>query len=107
MKRWTKNAKDAAVSVVLPSLELRSNSQKGKNSYYDILHQEAVKCAEEGMVSDHSFKVALIALREARVKILEAKKNATNAPKLETMASTSYQEIVSEVDSSSILLDSS
>ncbi|KAJ0043852.1 hypothetical protein Pint_19120 [Pistacia integerrima] len=75
-----------------------------KNSYYDILHQEAVKCAEEGMLSDHSFKVALDALREARIKIVEVKKNAMNAPKLETMTSTSNQEIVSQVDSSSVLL---
>ncbi|XP_031286624.1 protein FAR1-RELATED SEQUENCE 5-like [Pistacia vera] len=104
LKRWTKSAKDEAVLDVLPSVALQSNSQKGKNSYYDILHQEAVKCAEEGMVSDHSFKVALDALREARIKIVEVKKNAMNAPKLETMTSTSNQEIVSQVDSSSVLL---
>ncbi|KAJ0098653.1 hypothetical protein Patl1_21809 [Pistacia atlantica] len=104
LKRWTKSAKDEAVLDVLPSVALQSNSQKGKNSYYDILHQEAVKCAEEGMVSDRSFKVALDALREARIKIVEVKKNAMNAPKLETMTSTSNQEIVSQVDSSSVLL---
>ncbi|TXG57907.1 hypothetical protein EZV62_015736 [Acer yangbiense] len=76
LKRWTKNAKDeeAVLSV-----------QTGKNSYYDVLYQEASKCAEEGMASDHSFKVALNALREARMIIVGAKKNAS---KLETMAST-------------------
>ncbi|KAK1556656.1 hypothetical protein Q3G72_009562 [Acer saccharum] len=75
LKRWTKNAKDeeAVLSV-----------QTGKNSYYDVLYQEASKCAEEGMASDYSFKVALNALREARMIIVGAKKNAS---KLETMAS--------------------
>ncbi|KAK3212476.1 hypothetical protein Dsin_017182 [Dipteronia sinensis] len=89
LKRWTKNAKDEEAVL---SVETQGNSQTGKNSYYDVLYQEASKCAEEGMASDHSFKVALNALREARMKIVVAKKNAMNASKLETMASTSYQD---------------
>lgn len=60
------------------------------------------------MISDHSFKVALNALREARIKNVDTKKNAINAKKLETMASTSYQyeitTISSQVDSSSALV---
>ena len=47
-----------------------------KNLKYNILYQEAIKCAGEGMASDHIFKVALSALREATIKITEAKKNA-------------------------------
>ncbi|KAH0969537.1 protein FAR1-RELATED SEQUENCE 5 [Prunus yedoensis var. nudiflora] len=53
-----------------------ANSQKGRNLQYNILYQEAIKCAEEGMASDQIFKVALNALREARVKIVGAKRNA-------------------------------
>ncbi|PQP99126.1 protein FAR1-RELATED SEQUENCE 5 [Prunus yedoensis var. nudiflora] len=53
-----------------------ANSQKGRNLQYNILYQEAIKCAEEGMASDHLFKVALNALREARVKIVGAKRNS-------------------------------
>ncbi|KAL5739173.1 hypothetical protein ACOSQ2_028353 [Xanthoceras sorbifolium] len=108
LKRWTKNAKDEAVLDAHPSVETRGNSQTGKNSYYDVLYQEAIKCAEEGMTSDHSFKVALNALREARMKIAGAKKNAMNASQLETMASTSCQDentiIASQVDSSAAVV---
>ncbi|GMY13767.1 Protein FAR1-RELATED SEQUENCE 5 [Fagus crenata] len=85
--------------------ETQGNSQKGKNLQYNILYQEAIKCADEGMTSDHSFRLALNALREARIKIIDAKKDAINAKKMETMASTSYQDenttIASQVDSSS------
>ncbi|CAN6571960.1 unnamed protein product [Malus baccata var. baccata] len=52
------------------------NSQKGRNLQYNVLYHEAIKCAEEGMASDQIFKVALNALREARVKIAGAKRNA-------------------------------
>lgn len=108
LKRWTKNAKDGAVMDAMSSFGSQGNSHKGKSSHYDILYYEALKCAEEGMASEHSFKVALNALREARIKIVDAKKNATNAPKLETVASTSYNDdnttIASQVDSSSVLL---
>lgn len=75
LKRWTRNAKDDAMLETVLSIEIHGNSQKGKNSQYNLLYQEAVKCAEEGMASDHSFKVALNALREARIKIVSAKKN--------------------------------
>ncbi|XP_057952956.1 protein FAR1-RELATED SEQUENCE 5-like [Malania oleifera] len=80
LKRWTRNAKDEVMLDVLPCANMQGNSHKGKNSQYNILYQEAIKCAEEGMASDHSFKVALSALREARIKIIGAKKNAINAP---------------------------
>ncbi|KAF4376039.1 hypothetical protein F8388_010167, partial [Cannabis sativa] len=43
---------------------------------------------EEGMASDFIFKVALNALREARIKIVGAKKNVIHTPKLETMVSS-------------------
>ncbi|KAG2711017.1 hypothetical protein I3760_04G058000 [Carya illinoinensis] len=96
--RRNRDAKDEAI------LDL----QASKNLQYNILYQEAIKCAEEGMISDHSFKVALNALREARIKNVDTKKNAINAKKLETMASTSYQyeitTISSQVDSSSALV---
>ncbi|KAF8399566.1 hypothetical protein HHK36_015433 [Tetracentron sinense] len=108
LKRWTINAKDEAMLDILPSVEMQTNSEKDKNSQYNVLYQEAVKCAEEGVASDHSFQVALSALREARTKIVNAKKNAANATKLETMTSTSYQDenctIGSQVDSSTILI---
>ncbi|OMP11666.1 Zinc finger, PMZ-type [Corchorus olitorius] len=108
LKRWTRNAKAEAILDTLPSGEMHDNNQKGKNSQYNLLYQEAVKCAEEGMASDHSFKVALNALREARIKIITAKKNAINAEKLETTASTNYQDenntVASQVDSSSELV---
>ncbi|XP_058008161.1 protein FAR1-RELATED SEQUENCE 5-like [Hevea brasiliensis] len=92
LKRWTRNAKDEVMLDVPSSLEMRGNSRRGKNSHYNILYQEAIKCAEEGMASDHSFKMALNALRDARIKIIGAKKNAIDAQKLETMPSTSSQD---------------
>lgn len=108
LKRWTRSAKDEAILDVMPCVEMQGNSQKGKNSQYNILYQEAIKCAEEGMASDHSFKVALSALREARIKIIGAKNNAISAPKLETIASASYRDesntIGSQVDSTSVLI---
>ncbi|XP_009360549.1 protein FAR1-RELATED SEQUENCE 5 [Pyrus x bretschneideri] len=76
LKRWTRNAKEEAMLDVLPCVELQGNSQKGRNLQYNLLYQEAIKCAEEGMASDQIFKVALNALREARVKIVSAKQNA-------------------------------
>lgn len=57
-------------------IDAKGGSRKGKNLKYNILYQEAIKCAGEGMASDHIFKVALSALRDARIKITEAKKNA-------------------------------
>lgn len=107
LKRWTRNAKDEATLDTLPSVEMQGNSQKGKNLHYSILYQEAIKCAEEGLASDHIFKVALNALREARINIISAKKNAMNAPKLDTKASTSRGDdttITSQVDSSSLVM---
>ncbi|XP_021297802.1 protein FAR1-RELATED SEQUENCE 5-like [Herrania umbratica] len=105
LKRWTRNAKDEAMLDAMPSVEMNGNSREGKNSQYNLLYQEAVKCAEEGMASDHSFKFALNALREARIKIITAKKNAINAQKLETAASTNFLDenttVGSQVDSSS------
>ncbi|KAB2002651.1 hypothetical protein ES319_D11G079800v1 [Gossypium barbadense] len=89
LKRWTKNAKEEAKFDALPSVEIHDNSRKGKKQY-NLLYQEAIKCAEEGMASDHSFNVALNALREARIKIVSAKKNAINVQKLETASSTHY-----------------
>ncbi|KAK6280019.1 hypothetical protein POUND7_020286 [Theobroma cacao] len=107
LRRWTRNAKDEAMLDAMPSVEMNGNSQKGKNSQYNLLYQEAVKCAEEGMASDHSFKVSLNALREARIKITTAKKNAINAQKLETAASTNFLDenttVGSQVDSSSVV----
>jgi hypothetical protein len=78
---------------------------------YNILYHEAITCADEGIASDHSFKVALReALRWARIKIADAKKNAISETKLETMASTNCQHenttIASQVDSSSALVTS-
>ncbi|TYH99692.1 hypothetical protein ES332_A11G083300v1 [Gossypium tomentosum] len=89
LKRWTKNAKEEAKFDILPSVEIHDNSRKGKKQY-NLLYQEGIKCAEEGMASDHSFNVALNALREARIKIVSAKKNAINVQKLETASSTHY-----------------
>ncbi|CAL9014310.1 unnamed protein product [Prunus brigantina] len=76
LKRWTRNAKEEVMLDLLPCVELQANSQKSRNLQYNILYQEAIKCAEEGMASDQIFKVALNALREARVKIVGAKRNA-------------------------------
>lgn len=107
LKRWTRNAKDEAILDVQACGETQGNSQKGKNVQYNILYREAIKFAEEGMASDHSFKVALNALREARIKVVDAKKNAISGPKLETVVSKSYQDeniIPSQIDSSSILV---
>nr|XP_048327343.1 protein FAR1-RELATED SEQUENCE 5-like [Ziziphus jujuba var. spinosa] len=108
LKRWTRNAKDVAMLHILPSVEMQGKSPKGKNLQYSILYQEAIKCAEEGLASDHIFKVALNALREARINIMAAKKNAVNAPKLDTMASTSNRgddaTIASQGDSSSLII---
>ncbi|KAF5957545.1 hypothetical protein HYC85_004770 [Camellia sinensis] len=108
MTRWTKNAKDEAMLDVIPSVETHRNAQIGKNSQYNVLYQEAINCVEEGMASEYSFKVALSALREARIKILGAKKIAVNALKLETTVSTCYQDENkqpgSQVDSSSVLV---
>ncbi|KAK9197482.1 hypothetical protein WN943_005620 [Citrus x changshan-huyou] len=53
------NAKDEADMDTMISVELQGSLPKGKNSYFDVLYQEAVKCAEKGMASDHSFKVVL------------------------------------------------
>lgn len=92
MTRWTRNAKDEAMLDVIPSVETHGNAQRGKNSQYNVLYQEAINCVEEGMASEYSFKVALSALREARIKILGAKKIAVNALKLETTVSTCYQD---------------
>ncbi|KAM6549437.1 hypothetical protein CsatB_021113 [Cannabis sativa] len=88
LKRWTRSAKDEAVSDEFSRFGNQSSSHKGKNLQYNILYQEAIKCAEEGMASDHIFKVALNALREARIKIVGAKKNDIHTPKLETMVSS-------------------
>jgi len=108
LKRWTRNAKDEAILDAQACGETQGNSQKSKKLQYNILYQEAIKCADEGMASDHSFKVALNALREARIKIADAKKKTISATKLETMASTSYQDenttIASQVDSSSAVV---
>lgn len=105
LKRWTRNAKDEAILDAQGHGEIQGNSQKGTKLQYNILYQEAIKCAEEGMTSDHSFRLALKALREARIKIIDAKKDAINPKKLETMASMSYQDenttTASHVDSSS------
>ena len=92
LKRWTRNAKDEAILDVQGHDEMQGNSQKDTKLQYNILCQEGIKCAEEGMISDHSFRLALNALREARIKIVDAKKDAINPKKLETMASTSYQD---------------
>ena len=67
LKRWTKSAKDEAILDEFSSVDNQNNSQKGKYLQYNILYQEAIKCAEEGMASDHIFKVALSALREAKI----------------------------------------
>ncbi|XAR51681.1 hypothetical protein NMG60_11006381 [Bertholletia excelsa] len=83
LKRWTRNAKDEAMLDALNLSEAQGNAQRGKNSQYNILYQEAIKCVEEGVASDHSFRVALSALREARIKILDEKKNAINSLKLD------------------------
>lgn len=91
LKRWTRNAKDEAVSDLLPRVESQSDSRKAKNMQYNVLYQEAIKCAEEGVASDHSFKVAFNALREARYKILNAKKNAFDASKVVTVVNTNDQ----------------
>ena len=109
LKRWTRSAKDEAILDEFSSVDNPNSSQKGKNLQYNILYQEAIKCAEEGMASDRIFKVALNALREARTKIIGAKKNATDATKLETMVSTNNQDyndtpVASQVDSSSIII---
>jgi hypothetical protein len=110
LKRWTRNAKDEAILDAQACGETQGNSQQSKSLRYNILYQEAIKCADEGMASDHSFKVTLNALREARIKIADAKKNAISETKLETMASTSYQDenttIASQVDSSSAIVTS-
>ncbi|KAK6913320.1 MULE transposase domain, partial [Dillenia turbinata] len=92
LKRWTRNAKDEVMQNVLPCVEIQGNCQKGKNMQYKILYQEAIKCAEEGVASDHSFKVALHALRDTRNKILSAKRNAMNTQRLDMVASTSCQD---------------
>ena len=110
LKRWTRNAKNEAILDAQAYGETQGNSQQSKSLRYNILYQEAIKCADEGMASDHSFKVTLNALREARIKIADAKKNAISETKLETMASTSYQDenttIASQVDSSSAVVTS-
>ncbi|PIA62992.1 hypothetical protein AQUCO_00200779v1 [Aquilegia coerulea] len=92
LKRWTRNARDEVVSDITPSVESQVESYGAKNSQYNVLFQEAIKCAEEGVASDHSFKVALTCLREARKKIVDAKKNALSTSKHETVISASYQE---------------
>lgn len=92
LKRWTRSAKDEAMSDDLFGVDKQVNYQKGKMLKYNILYQEAIKCAEEGMTSDHIFKVALSALREARIKIVETKKNA--------MRENNNNHIASQVDSS-------
>lgn len=48
LKPWTKDAKDEAVMDVMLSVELQGSFPRGKNSYFDVLYWEAVKCAEEG-----------------------------------------------------------
>ena len=63
-----------------PSDEMHGNAQRGKNSQYNILYQEAIKCVEEGMASDHICKAAMCALREARIKILGGKENFYECP---------------------------
>ncbi|KAF5191371.1 hypothetical protein FRX31_019032 [Thalictrum thalictroides] len=101
--RWTRNARDEAVSDITPCLESQVVSYKAKNSQYNVLFQEAIKCAEEGVASDHSFKVALACLREARRKIVDAKKNALSTSKLETVICACNQDgnqiFVSHLDS--------
>ncbi|KAK8587813.1 hypothetical protein V6N12_022288 [Hibiscus sabdariffa] len=87
LKRWTKNAKEDAKFDALPPVSIHGDSRMGKKQY-NLLYQEAVKCAEEGMASDHSFEVALNALREARIKIVSAKKNAITVQKLDAAPST-------------------
>ncbi|KAH9676616.1 hypothetical protein KPL70_019226 [Citrus sinensis] len=59
LKQWSTDAKDEADMDTMISVELQGSLPKGKNSYFDVLYQEAVKCAEKGMASDHSFKVVL------------------------------------------------
>ncbi|KAM4123559.1 hypothetical protein ACB094_01G167400 [Castanea mollissima] len=110
LKRWTmKHRCDEAILDVQVHGEMQGKSQKGTKLQYNILYQEAIKCAEEGMTSDHSFRLALNVLREARIKIVDAKKDAINPKKLETMASTSYQDenttTASHADSSSALVN--
>ena len=81
-----------------------SNSHRGENLQY-VLYQEAIKCVEEGLATDHSFKVALNTLREARIKISGSKKNAISAQKLETVASNSFRDknmVTSHRDSHSL-----
>lgn len=73
LKRWTRNAKEEAMLDL--GTELQGNSQKIRNLQYNILYQEAIKCAEEGIASDQIFKVALNALRDARIKIVGAKRD--------------------------------
>lgn len=51
--------KDEADMDMMISVELQGSFPKGENSYFGVLYQEAVKCAEKGMASDHSFKVVL------------------------------------------------
>ncbi|KAK9135360.1 hypothetical protein Syun_014690 [Stephania yunnanensis] len=89
LKRWTRNAKDESLCDLQPCVESRSGSLKARNSQYNMLYQEAIRCAEEGMASDHSLKVALSALREARRKIVDAKKNAVNASRPAIIVSAS------------------
>ncbi|KAK9194873.1 hypothetical protein WN944_005580 [Citrus x changshan-huyou] len=56
LKQWSTDVKDEADMDMMISVELQGSFPKGKNSYFDVLYQEAVKCAEKGMASDHSFK---------------------------------------------------
>lgn len=92
LQQWTKNARDDAILDVLSCLDVPSNSHRGKNLQYNVLYEEEIKCVVEGLASDHSFKVALNTLREARIKISGSKKNAMSAQKLETVASNSFQD---------------
>ncbi|KAF6171722.1 hypothetical protein GIB67_007243 [Kingdonia uniflora] len=108
LKRWTRDAKEEIHLDTDPSIETQANFKRAKNSQYNILYQEAIKCVKEGVASDHSFKVAFSALREARRQIVDAKKSLSNRTKLEGPVSASYQggndTIVSEINSSTVPL---
>lgn len=82
LQQLTKNAKDDAILDILSCLDVPSISHRCENLQYNVLYQEAIKCG--GLATDHSFKVALNTLREARIKICGSKKNAISAQKRET-----------------------
>ncbi|XP_011656902.1 protein FAR1-RELATED SEQUENCE 9 isoform X2 [Cucumis sativus] len=85
LKRWTRNARNGAVTDDHNS-ELPNEAGDSSTVRYNNLRQEAIKYVEEGAKSIHIYNVAVDALKEASRKVSAVKNRGPGATNGDVMA---------------------